>query len=183
MMEHAERQSDDERIRAFFRYQPMLTEYITYLVSHRHDAEDLSQELGVIVFHKSADLPPPEEIPRWCRGVARNLAKRYWRRRAAERMALWDDFHNVVDSAYSEAEEEQDEWGEHRRLLDDCIQRLSRSARDLLRQHYLEGERSVDIARRIRRSADSVRMMLLRIRRTLGECIRKGLSEAKVSVP
>jgi RNA polymerase sigma factor (sigma-70 family) len=50
-------------------------------VGHAAEAEDLTQEVFVRVFHDLAGLREPEKFLRWLRQVARNVCRMWWRRR------------------------------------------------------------------------------------------------------
>ena len=59
--------------------------------------------------------------------------------------------------------------------LSECLTKLAENHRDLVEAFYFEGESAEALAERQDVTAASIRMMLMRIRRALGKCIRKSL--------
>ena len=62
--------------------------------------------------------------------------------------------------------------------LRDCIQGLPAGQRRVLIQHYYESRTAVDLAEELGRTAGTLRMLLLRMRRALRSCIEKKTGEA-----
>ena len=62
--------------------------------------------------------------------------------------------------------------------LRECLETLAPESRDVVREHYVDGQSLESIARRQGRKAGTVRMTLLRIRSALGECIRRKMDGA-----
>ena len=81
----------DERAEATMahRYEPELRRILSVLVGHPEDVEDLLQELWLIALPKlrANELSTASALPAFLRGIARMLARPYWRgqlRRRAE---------------------------------------------------------------------------------------------------
>ncbi len=89
-----------------------------------------------------------------------------------QQIAYTEDLCEVLEQAYEEADADRERLQAQRRALDSCMKQLPEASRNLIKQHYLEGIRIVDIALRMSRSAESVRMLLMRIRNILRICIR-----------
>jgi len=68
-----------------------------------------------------------------------------------------------------------DEFELRSRALRECIDRLAPKSRRVLDEHYFQHQTLESIGRRRGRSGGAVRMMLLRVRRVLGKCIREKL--------
>jgi RNA polymerase sigma-70 factor (ECF subfamily) len=172
----------DEFIRRFFQEQHSIAEFVRYLVPHCQDAEDVFQELAVIVMKKTAsELPAVDQCGVYCRGIARNLARQYWRGKKTQKVVFSDELCDALELAYAEAEAEPEIWAARRRALDFCIEQLPEPSRALLREHYLSGVRIVDIAARMNRSADALRVMLMRIRTTLHDCVDRHAQQMGVA--
>jgi RNA polymerase sigma-70 factor (ECF subfamily) len=166
-------------IREFFRNQHMLMDYILCQVHHVHDAEDIFQEVAVIVCRKTEQVPDQAHFAVWCRGIARNLVKHYWRSKGRERISYWEDFYEEVDKAYAEADENMDVLNDQRHRMENCLEQLPAQSRTMLEAHYMAGKKIVDLARTLNRSADSIRMMLMRIRKVLQDCVAGSASVAE----
>ena len=60
--------------------------------------------------------------------------------------------------------------------LNECLDKVSQSSRDLLALRYHEGHSTPEIARRLDRSHAWVRTTLCRVRQQLRECVESKLS-------
>lgn len=171
---------DQERFhREFLQHQAMLQDFVHLLVPDVHDAEDLFQDLGVVILGKTTGLPRAEDFPRWARGVARNLVRHYWRQRGRRREQAWEDFAWLADRSFDEAPLAADLRSQQRQALAACIDRTAREDRRLLRQHYGQGQPLVTIARQYGSKAATLRVQLSRLRRRLLACIRQRLATAR----
>jgi RNA polymerase sigma-70 factor (ECF subfamily) len=66
--------------------------------------------------------------------------------------------------------------------LRDCITKLPSNHRLIIRQFYFEHETAESLAEKFGRQAGSIRMMLLRIRKVLRECLHKKLGQEGVTL-
>jgi len=163
-------------VRTLVKHQSMLMDYITALVRNAADAEDVYQELCVNVLCNPHGPAREEKFGAWCRGIARNLALHHWRARRKDRRNVGAMVLEGIDSAFREADAEADSWAERRGHLRECIRKLPGASREVLRKRYWEGIRSVEIAERMKCTAEAVRMMLMRARDLLRECVGRKIS-------
>jgi RNA polymerase sigma-70 factor (ECF subfamily) len=171
----------EARARLFLRYQRMLRAFIRTLVANAQDAEDLLQEVGVIILKSGNQAMDPGEFRRWSRGVARNVMLHYWRSRRRSREVPSDRYVELIDAAYARIESETDLWNARGRALADCLGGLDESSRQLLHQRYVRNLPSEAIGREVGKSAVAVRKTLERVRDALLRCIearvRAGLGD------
>jgi len=167
---------DRERFhREFLRHRAMLEDFLHALIPDLHDADDLFQDLGVVILGKTENLPAPEDFPRWARGVARNLVRRYWRSRGRRREHPWENLANMVDTAFAEAEIDGDTTATMRRALAVCISEVGADMRELLQLHYGAGWTIEAIARQHGKRPASLRVRFSRLRQRLQRCIQRRL--------
>ena len=115
----------------------------------------------------------------WLIGIARNMAIQHVRtevrRRRKERgplsarLSQWRIEQLAQDPGDGEDQERTFE------ALQACIEQLAPESRRVVDEHYFQRRTMESIAQRQGRGAGAVRMMLLRIRQALGECIRNKL--------
>ncbi len=165
-----------QRSRLFLRQQPMLLGFIRSFVYHPQDAEDLLQEVGVVVLTRRETPLSPAEFGPWCRGVARNLILHYRRSHARSRVTVSDALARAVEHAWTEADEERDEWERRRNALAECLGGVDGRSAELLTLRYVDGLTSDAIGERLRLSAAAVRMTLMRVRRALQRCLEQRLA-------
>jgi RNA polymerase sigma-70 factor (ECF subfamily) len=163
--------ANEQLVRDLVRHQSMLMNYITALVRNAADAEDIYQELSVRVLCNPHGPECEEKFDAWCRGIARNLALHYWRAKRVSHTTVDKKVLESIDTAFREAAEESDSWAARRTHLRECIAELPGDSRDVLKKRYWGGLKSVEIAERMRCSAEAVRMKLMRVRDLLRECV------------
>ncbi len=140
-------------------------------------ADDIAQDAFVIAIEQADKFDPSRDFLLWMKGIVRNLARREWRRRAADRVQLVD-FQEHVEMLAS-MPDEGDESFHHRRLeaLRSCLERLPEKSRKLLRLVYELGMKYSEIAAEIAASVDAVKKAMSRLRAKLRLCVENALSE------
>jgi RNA polymerase sigma-70 factor, ECF subfamily len=163
--------SEDDVVREFVRQERMLREFLRGLVCHSQDAEDVFQETAVVILRKGGAVENMDRFPQWCRSIARNMARNYWRKKGREKLDLWEDFSQVVEDCYSDVDSDLETDNERRRVMDLCVERLPGQSQRLLKMFYVEGIGSEELARRLKRSAGAIRVALLRVREAVHNCV------------
>lgn len=161
-------------IREFQKHRQPLLSYLRALTCDSDTAEDLIQEVSVIVLRKANAGERPDDLLAWCRGIARNLLLR--ERRDNRRMVYFGDENWIalVDRAF---EENPADAGEFRRgSLRHCIEKLGAQARELLDLRYTHALKLKEIATRLKRSELAVQVGLSRLRKSLRVCIQRKTS-------
>jgi RNA polymerase sigma factor (sigma-70 family) len=152
------------RTALFLHYRLALARFARRLVSDPEDAEDLLQDLVILVIAHPTGPTDENSFHAWCRGLMRNIAAHHWRKmRRTERTAPVGL--DICDFAEETCHDDPE-------LLTDVRKRLEalgmdEGSFDLLRRRYVLGETSGEIARSLGRSPDSVRMRLMRLRSIL----------------
>ncbi len=150
-----------------------LTAFIEGLVRDPAAAEDIFQEVWIRLAEAAEKGTEIEDLPRWCRGVARNLILHHWRDRRGGREVGDSRIVDFVETAFAEHEEAVEQWLDRRKALAQCIDRLPDHARDLLRMKYDQGRSMAEIGRTLRRSLNGVMVSLTRLRHALSDCVQK----------
>lgn len=167
-----------ERWRLLLEHRHMLLNYLRCLLRDDSEAEDLFQEVGLVVMSHDTGPSQSDRFPAWCRGIARNLVHRHVRRRSRQVRFPSDEFMNVVGRAYDEADAEEAEWEMRRRALGQCIEALPADDRDLVHGRYVEGQHAHELGRRVGFTAEAIRMRLMRLRKGLERCIEERIAGA-----
>jgi len=135
-------------------------------VQSADDAEDLLQEVALIVL--CHDRVPVDEraFAAWCRAVARHLVMHHFRGARRRREVLLE-----VDEPIFEKLGDPRPSAERvlalRQLLSNASGSLDDSARELLTQRYVDGETSSEIGSRRAETPAGVRVKLYRLRAQL----------------
>ena len=152
-----------------------LTAFIEGLVRDPAAAEDIFQEVWIRLAEAAEKGTAIEDLPRWCRGVAKNLILHYWRDRRGDKEIPDSGIVDIVETAFAEQEAAAEGWVERRTALARCIERLPDHARDLLRMKYDQSRSMAQIGRLLNRSLNGVMVSLSRLRHALSDCVEKQL--------
>jgi RNA polymerase sigma-70 factor (ECF subfamily) len=143
--------------------------FIRSIVRRRDLAEDVFQDLCVLVIQKRQELSGVGHLGGWLRTAARQLAWNAVRKRANRDLLLGDKVHALMEPHWSRLDSVSDSAMSE--ALEICLQFLRPKARDIIRSHYVEGLGCGDLAQRLGRPVDSLYVTMSRIHKMLAECI------------
>jgi RNA polymerase sigma-70 factor (ECF subfamily) len=156
--------------------------FVGGLLRDAHAAEDVIQEVWVRLAAEIEKGIAIENQPAWCRGVARNLILKHWRKQQTTKVVadseVMEAFLAQVETAFSEVDQDaDDEWQQRQQALDDCVATLPEKSRRMLSLRY-EGRQSVEeVARATGQTFDAVTKSLYRLRQALADCVERKLSQ------
>ena len=172
---HAEHEA---LLRQFVAEERRLLRFILQYVPSVPDARDILQESLVTMWAKRAEFDPAREFLPWICGIARHKVREFWRRQARWQAFGDTDLMTVIDSR---REELAPELALRAEKLRDCLARLPADQRAQLESYY-EGEEPVEaIALRAGRTPEAIYKMLQRMRRTLLDCVERGLRRERIT--
>lgn len=153
----------------------------TFLYAHvlnMADAEDLYQQVALVLWEKFEQFTPGTDFGAWAIRVADLTIKNFLRGKRRSKVFFNEDvMQRIVD--YQSAIQPQQVVA-RTEALQGCLQRLSRPDRELVERCYGSDTKIKDIADSLGRSAGAVYTSLCRIRQALLACIERALStEAK----
>lgn len=167
----------DTAMRLVLAQEPLLVGYARAIVGSRDDAEDLFQDLVMLVMRKHGDIPNPDAVPGWTRRAIRFLALKRLQRQARERPVMDEELVGLLEREWIELG--LDEPGDrYRTALARCRERLPEKSREVLALRYDADLGCHEIAERLARPLNTVYVMLTRLHRALEECIRSRLRSA-----
>jgi len=161
---------------------------ISRLVFDSQTVDDLAQEVFVVWFQRTNQDERQscgeavESVRGWLLRVARNKAID-WLRKNSRQPAPTGNLNELVDSlsagtVASENSVGAGAEGETRlQALRHCLGLLQPEHREIVQEFYGQGKSSELIGVRLGKGSSGVRMMLTRIRRALGKCIRRQLEK------
>jgi RNA polymerase sigma-70 factor (ECF subfamily) len=157
----------------FVRHRESLFAYVLALTADRHIAEDVLQEIGVAILGEANRGTEPENVLLWLRGLARHRTADHYRRLAVRerRETQFERFADVVDQAFAEHCEPAEKQERRLEFLQECLEELTDRVRGMVDSRY-RLQRSIEaISLEIGWTAGSVKVALVRARRSLAECI------------
>ena len=142
-------------------------------------ADDLAQEVFLAAYKNLATCRSTGSLRGWLLGIARNMAIQHVRTEARRRLKERGPLSTqLAQWRIEQLEQAPGDDLEHERKFDTlrhCVEHLAPESRRVVEEHYFHRQTVESIAQRQGRGAGAVRMMLLRIRKALGECIQKNL--------
>jgi RNA polymerase sigma-70 factor (ECF subfamily) len=150
-----------------------------FIYSMVHDfaaAEDIFQEVWIRMQEAVERGEPIADPAKWCRGVAKNLILHYWRAKRTSKVWADSELLELVEQAL---DEQADDRTDYRQALLQCIDQLPDRSRQLLQMKYGEGLSFAAMAGQLKRTLESLKMALCRIRQRLQECVERKLRLAE----
>jgi RNA polymerase sigma factor (sigma-70 family) len=165
---HSEEASVNEADRAilFVTHRDALLRFARRLSATGDDAEEMVQDVAVVVFSHRSGPPDAEAFAGWCCGVARHLAA-HRRRSHARGYGRHEDAAGVEEDPAVSTADNPEHAAIVRQELAARLEGLDTAAMTLLLDRFLLEETSSEIAKRKNVSCASVRMRVARLVATL----------------
>lgn len=159
-------------LKHFLQHQDDLRAFIGSLVRDRHAADDVLQDVAVVLWRKVDEYDPSRSFGGWARGIASNKILQLFEKSKKLPVPLSPEAIQAVVGAYEEAGSGA---GDEQAALNHCLDRLPDKSRNLVQMRYEESLKLKDIANRVASSLDAVHKALSRIRDALRECVEQKL--------
>ena len=171
---------DAQFVKLLMEHRSLLHSFIYALVRDVHLAEDILQEMGVVLWTKFGEFRSGSNFGAWAREIAyrevMSAKRREWRahRHLDEACAF------QILEAYRRREEQVDA-AVYRDALRACLEKLSGNLRQVLDWRYGSKMTSRQIAERLASTAPAVDALVYRGKRALEQCVRGRLSAEGIS--
>ncbi len=150
--------------------------YILSLVGDSDQADDVLQEVNLMLLRKSTEFEPGTNFIAWAFRTAFYQVQTFRNRQSRNRLIFDDDLLMLLAR---DAEDDTDDMTDRRRALRRCMLLLSSAQQDLLHRRYTAGASARTIARQLGRPAGSIHQTLYRLRLVLMKCIEDKLANAR----
>jgi RNA polymerase sigma-70 factor (ECF subfamily) len=158
----------------FLKAERRIFAYILTLLPHRADAEDVLQEVSVIMWEKFDEHAPPEDFVAWGCRIAYYRIRDHRRSQRRQRVVFSEAMlEHMAGTLAGSVSLRLDERGE---ALSHCLEKLEGRDRELLSERLKEGASVRSTAERFGRSVDVVYKALARIRKALHDCVARTLA-------
>lgn len=165
-------------LRLFTAHEQAVRAYVRRLVPQRSDAEDVMQEVSVVLWEKFHILPENKDFRVWAFGVARFEVLAWLRDKGRDRLVLQEE---VVLQIAEESARDEPRLALQREALERCMAKVPPGQRELLMQAYQPDVRIRELARASGRSVAGFYQWLHRMRRALLDCARRVLAQETAS--
>lgn len=159
---------DDAFVSALTECQPALRGYCEAALGHCEDAKDAWQRTNITLWRKAQDWRPESKFLTWALAVARYEVLAVIRDRQRERIIFDNDVVELMADAALRLSEAN---GDRREALTHCLAKLRPRDHEVLSAHYVSGHSQTEIASTHGMGLSAVKVLLLRLRRSLAECI------------
>lgn len=162
-------------VQVLARHQVMILAYARAIVRDLHLAEDVYQEVALILAQDPVRMPDDDGLPPWLREMTRRKALELLRK--ARRACPLDA--DVLELVAGEFEPTPpDALGDLRAAMAGCLDRLPEDSRAIVTGRYRDDLSCEDIAARVGRSVQGVYAVLKRMRLALQDCVERSLGAA-----
>ena len=173
-MSPTEKERHHRFLRSFAAQEPAIRAYVRRLVPSLADADDVMQEVAVVLWEKFEEFRGGADFRAWAFGIARYEVLGWLRDKGRDRLVLSAD---VVDLIAEESAQEEPRLELQRAALEDCIGKVAPDQRELIMQAYQPEARIQEVAVTSGRSVAGFYQWLHRMRRLLLECVKRQLSK------
>ena len=153
-------------------YQQRVHLFILSLVPNRADAEEVLQETNLVLWRKFDEFQPGSDFRAWAFQVAYNKVKSLQERHGRQRLRFSPE---LMDRLTHVAIAAPDQPPKAIEALDHCKEQLNAQDRDLIERRYQPGATTASVAAEVGRSVAAVYKAVVRIRRSLHECIERAM--------
>ena len=164
--------SHEKFTRLWTEAQPILAGYLCAVVPDFQEAEDLLQEVAVILLRKFPEYDPQRPFVGWAIGIAKREVLMARRSHARNRLFYQAD---LLERLGDTCEELAPELEDRSRALRECLRTLQGRAGELLRLRYEKSLKTNAIAAKVGMAVVAVRVTLSRTRAALRDCIERKL--------
>ena len=161
--------------RVFMAHQRALTAYILAIVHDHHVADDVRQEVWLVMAKRWDEYGALTDPWPTMRAIARRQALAAMRRVKPQGHVPSEAALEAVAAAIMDVDREHDE---RRTALNRCLEELPADWRALLDLRYRDGLAVTAVAVHLKRRADTISMTLHRVRARLLDCIESRLRKA-----
>ena len=155
-----------------------LKRYIRTLTPHRADAEDVLQQVNLLLWQQIEKFEPGTDFTAWACRIAYYQVLTLRKRNARNRLRFSDA---LVEQLAANIAPDCGWGNSDAEAFDQCMAKLNTQDRELIQLRY-EPDATVDsVAQHVGRSTKAVYNAVSRIRRWLIDCIRRSLSEGRKS--
>lgn len=163
------------------KYQPVLEGMLTAMVGDVNTAQDLFQEVALVMTRKREEAMEDGPFLAWGRRIALNVVRDFRKKMARRKVRLLGDG-AIEQMALAFEETDASVWDDRRLALEGCLDALPERNRDLLRRRYVEAVPTETLATDLSTNRNALDALLFRIRKTLLHCVNSRLqSEGAVS--
>lgn len=161
----------DNLLKLLLSQRAMLIGYVSAIVRDSSLAEDIFQNVAVLVLKKADSLEEGPSLAGWFRKAARFEALKALKKRDRIPPVLDETVLDLLEEEWAASDETADESADLEALRR-CMERLTPNSRRLLKLRYHEGLVGAPLGERLAKPLNTIYVALARIHRKLAECVK-----------
>ena len=172
----------DDLLKQLLEYRGELYGFIRAIVRQHHAAEDLFQEVALIIVRKADAKPDIQHFPAWAKEIARRKIWEYYRgnRNRKELNLPTEEMAETICEIYEDPHMSHDEVRRQQEALRQCSGKLTPELREMLQLRHAQDENYAEIAVRFRKTEAAVRRAVSRARLAVIACVRRCLAQSEL---
>lgn len=173
MNEDSQKKTSADYLRLLMINQNQLHAYILKRIPNSSDADDIMQEVAVILWEKFDQFQLGTNFAAWATTIARNKVLNFIRKNRNDRILFSTKTIEMLDDHTSGDNQSKKGKREIESILKKCVSKLSESDRGLLQMRYSMDITIKALAGRIGRPVHGLYSSLARIHNMLVDCVRR----------
>jgi RNA polymerase sigma-70 factor (ECF subfamily) len=162
----------------FDRYKLSIRTFIRSLVAAPEDADEVFQEVSLVLWQKFRDFDVSRDFRAWACGIARLKALSLFRDRQRDRHVFNEE---LLLKLADEAQAQEPRHQRQREALEHCLKKLPDAQRELVLAAYTKGNRMDELAHQRAQTPMSLYKILHRTRLKLLECIQRSFNRENLA--
>lgn len=164
--------SSEELAVKWTRAQRQVEAFILSFVPDFNQADDILQNVAMVVVRKRSEYDPTRPFMPWVIQIAKFEVLKHRRTRARDRHQFKESLVDQIEQAHLR---EIPELAETRRLVAECIKKVKGRAHKALLLRYVDNLKPSEVAKRLCVAGGAARMILMRARNVVRQCVEQGL--------
>jgi len=175
MTNNSNEQSDryQQFLRLFLENDRRLYAFIVSILPNLSDAEDVLQETCVVLWEKFDDFTPGTNFLAWSCRIARFKVLKFLEKQYRGPLRFTEA---TLDAIAADAIQMTPQLDARHQALAECMERLNKKDRDLLRRRYQKDATTRAVASQLGRSASAIYKSLSKIHDALFDCIQRKIA-------
>ncbi len=171
----ADKQNQHQRfLRAFTTHEPAVRAFVRRLVPSRTDADDILQEVSIVLWEKFDEFEQDGDFKAWACGIARFKVLAWLRDKGRDRLVLNSE---VVELLADDSMRDEPHLQQQRLALEACFEKVPLKERKLLKRAYQADANIQETAAISGRTIAGFYQWLYRMRQMLLDCVRRKIAQ------
>jgi RNA polymerase sigma-70 factor (ECF subfamily) len=151
--------------------------FIRAMVHSSSDADDIFQEVALVVMEKEEQSEEIRNFRAWSFEIARRKTHEFFRtERGKDRKQMpTEEMESLIADIYTHYSPPDHQRDEEHEALRSCMEKLRDKHRNLMRMRFIEDMSYEEISEVTRKSGEALRKAVSRIRKSLVSCIERVL--------